>query len=41
VPEQVLDQLTLHLVSDVAEVISLALEPALSGERAAESRPAA
>jgi ATP-dependent Lon protease len=41
VPQQVLEQLTVHLVSDVAEVISLALEPAGSGERPAESRPAA
>jgi ATP-dependent Lon protease len=41
VPQEVLDQLTVHLVSDVAEVISLALEPAASDQRAAESRPAA
>jgi ATP-dependent Lon protease len=28
VPEQVRDQLTIHLVSDVSEVLELALEPA-------------
>jgi ATP-dependent Lon protease len=41
VPQQVLEQLTVHMVRDVAEVISLALEPAGAGERPAESRPAA
>jgi ATP-dependent Lon protease len=32
VPEQVREQLTVHLVSDVAEVIDLALEPAAAAE---------
>jgi ATP-dependent Lon protease len=35
VPEQVREQLTVHLVSDVAQVLELALEPA-AGSRAAE-----
>ena len=41
VPQHVRDDLTLHLVSDVAEVIALALEPAAADDEAAGPRPAA
>ena len=40
VPEQVREQLTVHLVEDVAQVLELALEPAASGALA-EPAPAA
>jgi ATP-dependent Lon protease len=39
VPQVVRDQLTVHLVSDVAEVLELALEPAAAARQA--DRPAA
>jgi ATP-dependent Lon protease len=41
VPEQVREQLTVHLVSDVAEVLELALEPAESAAAAEEAAAAA
>ena len=33
VPQQVRDQLTVHLVSDVAQVLQVALEPAGAADR--------
>jgi ATP-dependent Lon protease len=41
VPEQVREQLTVHLVSDVADVLELALEPAATAAGAEHARAAA
>ena len=38
VPEEVREQLTIHLVSDVADVLELALEPAAARGRAGRLR---
>ena len=40
-PQQVREQLTVHLVRDVAEVLELALEPATTAATTRTQRPAA